>query len=142
MNKVNYQKAKRYLTKCGYEADFAHDAYILWFEKTGKDLFDEPNGTVIRVIKNVMGNAWGKKRYMWRGNTYPKVYIDVELITQPVAEQLVDIELYKQMLPITYQDIFEMLVMGYSCIDIAKQRNVTSTWIYHYRNQIKKILSS
>lgn len=142
MDNKNYQKARRYLMKCGLEADYAHDAYVLWFEKTGRNIFEEPNGTIIRVIKNLMFNGFQKNQYMWRGEKHTKVFVDVEIVSQPVAEQLADIELYKQMLPITYQDIFEMLVRGYSGVDIAKHRGVTPEAIYYLRNQIRKILSN
>ena len=128
--------------KCGLEADYAHDAYIIWFEKTGRNLFEEPNHTVIKVIKNLILNGYQKNRFMWRGNLYPKVFVNIELFAQPVEEQLVDIELYKQMLPITYQEIFDMLVKGYSGVDISKIKEVTPELIYYYRNQIRKILSS
>lgn len=142
MRNDNYQKAKGYLQKCGLQADFAHDAYVLWFEKTGKNIFNEPNGTVIRVIKNLMFNAHQKKRFMWRGQNYAKVYVDIDLPAAQTTEQVVDIELYRQMLPITYREIFDMLIKGYLGTEIAEERGVSPETIYYYRNQIRKILSS
>lgn len=54
MNTTNYTKGRSYcfhLDKTLYR-DILHDAYLNWFEKTGLDLFDEPERKMMRIIKN------------------------------------------------------------------------------------------
>lgn len=74
-----YIKARRYATKCGRGLDLVHDAYIVWWDKTKQNLFDEPIGTVIRVMKNVMFNQY-QKQYQYRvdGSLQIRVFQPIE----------------------------------------------------------------
>lgn len=69
MIRARYTAARRYATRIKYTdpLDLVHDAYIRWYDKTGKDLFDEPEHLVMRMV------YWEFKRWMKENNwTYNK----------------------------------------------------------------------
>src|SRR5688572_416232 len=72
---TNYYKAKRYSYKCGFGVDLVHDAYIQWFNKTGLNLFLEPEGRVMSVMGWMVRKERGKTTQMWRGTNYRRHYI-------------------------------------------------------------------
>lgn len=77
MNNKQYQQAVRYGIKMAGEyhaKDLVHDAYLRWYAKTQSDLFDQSNGTILRVIKNTRSSQYSREGFMWRGKTYPKTY--------------------------------------------------------------------
>lgn len=76
MNKQEYRKAKRYAHKVtsSRDNDLVHDAYLVWFNKTGRDLFDEPNATIVSVVKNLHLKSFQTHSFMWRGEIYGKKY--------------------------------------------------------------------
>lgn len=79
MNKKAYKEAKDYtyfLDSKNYK-DIVHDAWLKWFEKTGKDLFSEDRPLITRVIKNVIGTGLSTRKFMWRGKIYNKRYFEI-----------------------------------------------------------------
>lgn len=71
----NYQKALNYAFHLNKELfrDITHDAFMRWFEKTGKNLFDEHERIVISVVKRTWwSNYIGPSRIMYRGKRYGK----------------------------------------------------------------------
>lgn len=53
MNKTTYTNSRRYVYSLKLEdpIDLLHDAYLKWYDKTGNDLFDEPQYRVFAIIK-------------------------------------------------------------------------------------------
>lgn len=80
MNLRTYQKAKRYAVKIKYSdpIDLVHDSYLMWYEKTGQDLFDEPEGRVMSILWKVCNNYIRRNQWMYEGTRYPKVYVTYE----------------------------------------------------------------
>lgn len=67
MNLVNYKRAQGYAYKIVPQKykDIVHDAYVRWFDKTGRDLFDEHPRVVIKVVKNVAIGARASNQYFY-----------------------------------------------------------------------------
>jgi len=77
MNKKNYQQAVRYAMKIQdqyHSKDLVHDAYIRWFNKTGQNLFDQPEGRILRVVKYTWKSQYSSQGFMYDGVIYPKTY--------------------------------------------------------------------
>ncbi len=77
MNKDNYFRARRYAFKCdpnNYK-DLLHDAYLKWYDKTGRDLFDELDHTRTAVLRWLVKGYKG--RFYSNGVFHPRVYIPV-----------------------------------------------------------------
>lgn len=74
----NYRKAISYvyIAHPAFHRDLIHDAYIRWFDKTGKNLFEEHFNTIKAVLIHVIQAARYNK-FMYRGIEYPKVFIPV-----------------------------------------------------------------
>lgn len=76
MNHLKYREARGYAFKLSPDnyIDIVHDAYIIWFEKTGQDLFEQHRGVITKTIKNLVWHQYQHARFMYRGKIYPKVY--------------------------------------------------------------------
>lgn len=74
MNLKTYQRARQYCRRVTGSVDFVHDAYIKWYNKTGQNLFDEPEVRVIVVLKNTIHNSRIRAMYMYEGQRYYKQY--------------------------------------------------------------------
>jgi len=86
MNKKTYQEALRYSSKINNKdnyRDYVHRAYLVWFEKTGNDLFDESPFTVCRVIRNLKFNDHTKGTFMSNGEVGNKKIYDIDLVDNP-----------------------------------------------------------
>src|SRR5580765_1011671 len=74
-----YHKAKRYILKCNqvWGRDFLHDAYIQWFEKTGKDIFEENIYTILTVLRFILSHH-REKLVIRRGDKeFPRLFFNV-----------------------------------------------------------------
>lgn len=69
-----YNSAFRYAHAIdpAHDRDLLHDAYIAWFNRTGKNLFDEHDGTIRKVIKLERYNSIRRDSYMIRGKRIRK----------------------------------------------------------------------
>lgn len=54
--------------------DLLHDAYLYWYEQKNENLFDNPVGTIARIVKNVNGNKISKNTWYWRGEVNRKQF--------------------------------------------------------------------
>lgn len=79
---MNYQKAIRYATKLirDYNApynprDLVHDAYLEWWKYRETDLFTNPEGTIVRTIKNKHFNNLNQQYYQKDGEKHKKINI-------------------------------------------------------------------
>jgi hypothetical protein len=159
--KINYNKAKRYTTKCGKSIDIVHDAFVAWWDKKGTNLFLENEGTVLRVIKNIIYKEYGRSTFMVRGVKYPKVTYsyddsvwdsDVPSIRRDVArmmtnnhsqEELEIKEYYNSVtekatkLTGTYRMMYTYLSQGFTPTDIEEIEGISSELVHYYRRQLK-----
>jgi DNA-binding NarL/FixJ family response regulator len=67
-----YVKAQGYAFKASPHnyKDLVHDAYVLWYDKTGENLFEKGNGTVISVVKNVIRESWNRRYFIYEGEKH------------------------------------------------------------------------
>jgi DNA-binding NarL/FixJ family response regulator len=67
-----YTKAQGYAFKASPSnyKDLVHDAYVLWHDKTGENLFERGNGTVISVVKNVIRESWNRRYFIYEGEKH------------------------------------------------------------------------
>lgn len=129
-----------------YKTDLLHDAYLYWWEKKKKNLFDEPRGVASQVIRNVFGNQLQHKYYMLRGVKYLRNFVSTspdefgnELLL--TTENPHDILEQKELLTVIGQDI-GMILDGYSQVEIARSKGVTPQAVnYHITKNKKKIMS-
>lgn len=54
--------------------DLLHDAYLYWHDQKNENLFDNPVGTIARIVKNVNGNKISKNTWYWRGEVNRKQF--------------------------------------------------------------------
>jgi hypothetical protein len=143
MNLTNYKAAKRYAEKVknGVDPlDTVHDAYIRWYNKNGKDLFDEANGTVISVVRNVIFNQYEKDhQYVVNGEKRYRAFSPVEdaydlpLSSDPLSEtmavNLLDIVSSNFKTKQDFIFVFDRLVEGHRQVDIAEELGVTAQYV-------------
>lgn len=134
-NKAAYYKAQGYaykLQKKDY-VDIVHDAYVVWFNKTNKSLFDEPSGVIARVIKNIFWNSLNRRLWMYEGVFHSKTFYSIDefpeqvFIPTSVAETPLSILITKDMhnqlghnLKPRELQVLQHLKDGYKQIEISK----------------------
>jgi DNA-directed RNA polymerase specialized sigma24 family protein len=149
MNVKNYRQAQRYVDKLCADRDYVHDAYLRWYDKCGKDLFDETNGTVIRVLKYTILNAWEKGGYMVNGEKLRRSFVEiVDWDTTPrrvdspedimVAHDLHDS--VAVLLKDDYLMVFDMLAQDHRLVDIAEKMGVTPQYVGWLVKRIREIV--
>jgi len=160
MDKKNYQQAIRYAIKMSdnyHSKDLVHDAFLRWYNKTGNDLFDQPLGTILRVVKNVKRSEYSSKGFMFDGVVYPKTFIPLDdpeqnfqLTTERSPEyMLLSKEIFEQVqkgLSEFDHKTFTSMVEGYLIKEITELQNrsgVTMTAsVKRIKAQINKVLSA
>lgn len=147
MNKKVYQHGRRYAEKLDpiNFKDILHDAYIRWYDKCQKDLFDEKEGTVIRVIKNTWVTSKGPNRYMWRGQYYPKVYssdfLDELLNYNDPESQMISKETLEKYIEkidkfdFTKRLVYRYSLLGYKGVEIENLTNISRQLISYHLNR-------
>jgi hypothetical protein len=101
-------------------------------------LFDEPEGTVISVVKNTLRNIQQGNTVMIDGVRYMKVFMSIDLL----ADSLVDyidrndtIEGLMRMFPGKRgRYIFSRLLEGYTPLEISQELGITRQAVY---NQVR-----
>lgn len=153
---INYFKAKRYARKCGYGDDLVHDAYVTWFNKTGNNLFLEPEYRVMAVMGWTVRKERGKNTQMWRGEKYQRRYITLSADTyrgdeyepdnlipnepnqerycsyKEITSRLEALEGFSRL-------VYSYLKNGYSITEIAKAENVSIQKVFHHVKKIRYI---
>lgn len=167
VNEVNYRKARRYALKLGAGLDLVHDAFVLWWDKTNRSLFDEPNGKMCRIIKNLYYRQWDSTRYQYDGVRYQKVFnninhildsktgLDISQADSRDRNRLVmfsgfddfDIKMrYNEVvakgekLKGTYGTIYRYLSRGFTPTEIEEIEGISASLVWWYRKQFKNIL--
>ena len=81
MNKKAYDKALGYAYRLNSKLykDVVHDSYIVWFNKTGHDLFDEDQRVITQVVKKTwQGKYLQKNMYMYRGEKFARSFCNID----------------------------------------------------------------
>ena len=81
MNKKAYDKALGYAYRLNSKLhkDIVHDSYIVWFNKTGHDLFDEDQRVITQVVKKTwQGKYLQKNMYMYRGEKFARSFCNID----------------------------------------------------------------
>lgn len=154
----NQARGYAYALDKQYNRDILHDSYLVWYDKTGRNLFDEHRGVITKTVKNLHMSGWTRKTFMWRGVIYNKIRMLIEsdvsfgvkqinahvpFTNQNPHDLLVyaeTIELIRQRLSSRAQLVFEGLLLGYNQTEIALQMAVYRQIIQYEVKQIKKVL--
>lgn len=151
--KSNYQKARRYASKCGYELDVVHDAYIKWWEKTGRNLFLEKEHTVIKVVKNNILNLQQKSRYVVDGEHRTRTFVGFggiyggEYNEPSIAgnqEQALALKTTIEAghrLRGTARTVFLWLERGFGPVDIAEIEGISQQLVRYHQKRFKLMLN-
>ena len=85
---------KAYRQACGYayklvtagrksHLDLVHDAYIIWHNKTKKDLFDEHPAVITKTIKLIHFSSISlRTRFVWRGEKYNRTFLELDKLNE------------------------------------------------------------
>jgi DNA-directed RNA polymerase specialized sigma24 family protein len=140
MDIKKYAQAKRFAYKLKFvdPIDLVHDAYITWFDKTGKDLFDEPQGRITNVIK-FQFKAWLHSQEWYYNKESQGYRTFVEQIEQsyPITpeDEFIGKELEEKMnkLILSSPDstalILQMRKEGFKNSEIAEELKRTRGWV-------------
>lgn len=151
----NYAKAVRYATKCGFDRDFVHDAYILWWNRHKRNIFNESNGTVIRTLKNLIFSNYNKSTFMSGGavnlkKMYDINYLEVidgadhDVLLSKVGFDDFDIKMeYNAVMEKanelrgTRREIYQYLSKGFTPTEIQDITGISKSLVGWYRNRLK-----
>lgn len=156
---VNYTKAKKYATKCGYGLDLVHEAFLDWHKKTGNDLFNEPEHRVMAVMGWMVRRERNNGMQMWRGQKHFRKYVsfpDFEYYRDESGtnEFLLPVE-PNQYKYCSYNDtvnnldfrlknlkgfaktVYEYIKQDFTVAEIAKAENTYLQRVRHYVNMVK-----
>lgn len=81
MNNKNYKRASGYAFRLVGELnrDLLHDAYIVWFNKTSNDLFEEDPRVITQVVKNVWRSKYIQPMtYVSNGEKFSRTFCDID----------------------------------------------------------------
>lgn len=151
--KDNYNRLRSYCwhLKGEHYMDLLHDAYLKWYDKTGKNLFEEPNYTGAKVIRNIMLSQNQKNYYMWRGENYHKEFIGAVSDMVPDAPNHryrvavsrvtpLDEAIGEDMAHLISPD-FGMVLAGYTQAEIATLTGKSQQLVNYHLQKTKKKLS-
>lgn len=157
MNIRTYQNAKRYATKIKYNdpIDLVHDSYVKWYEKTGQDLFDEPEGRVMSILRNTFRGFLSKNRWTYDKRTQGQrqfyefrgdVTEDSNLVHShnPITPEdyYIAKELKERFVGVvatanpTVKEILNYRYLGYQNKEISEELGVSKSLITHYLKQV------
>lgn len=152
-----YWKARSYagkLTPQNYR-DLVHDAYIVWYNKTQRDLFTEHVGVITKTIKNIYFSSYIKnKTYSYNGVRYAKEFIPIDEDLNPITtydnpieilirkeerlKRLVRLQQIRNDLTEKEKQVFDLTVEGYSTKEIKEELNISTAVLSHKICNIKK----
>ena len=133
--------------------DILHDAFLHWYNKTGKDLFEEGNGTVCRVIKltyygyYIANNTRNRKFEDFEEQSVTTLTPEQQLIEAQTLEitegRIKEINDYIEAhYPKTASNMimaFSMKLEGYVRKEIAKALNVSRQTINYYMSNVRSV---
>lgn len=155
MNIDTYRQALRYAIYVEWRIprDIVHDAYLLWYDQTGKDLFDEPPRLVTAIVKTAIRRTYSASRkvYQWNLEKHHRVWIPIKedpthegegYTPSTVMVDSVDLErtkkLLKKVLSPKQKDILKYVQLGYTGTEIAKKNGVSPQAVHELQGLIRK----
>ncbi len=139
--------------RTAYE-DIVHDAFLTWFDKTGRNLFEEPEITALSVVKKTwQGKYWQRTkitvggrmgRYGWKGELVKRQFINADKVLmvnrvtpedEYIAQELH--ELFMSMDSELRLQIYLYAVEGFSQTEIAKMLNQSKSFINYYFKKMR-----
>lgn len=154
-----YERAKSYAYKLEQRGgllsykDLLHDSYIAWYNKTQKNLLEEPIGVVLKVIKYTFRAKMSKERFQYdkdRNNWRKFVEFEDHICNNITPEKaLIGKDEVKHLIsnielkyPRSSEQMLEALRLkfeGYSQDEIADHLNLTKSHISYYFSNIRKL---
>lgn len=145
--KLLYQKALSYAYFIDPKLykDIVHDSFIRWFEKTGKDLFDEHERTVMSVIKKTWWSYYVQPhQYMRQGMVLMREYVSFDdgfcFNHVTPEDEFIAKELEERFLHcgnMTQLTIYKYAVMGWTQKQIASIMNESPQFINYYFKKMR-----
>jgi DNA-directed RNA polymerase specialized sigma24 family protein len=141
-----YQKALRYAMKCNPAVyrDIVHDAYVTWFNKTNSNLFDQPEGTVIKVVKYTHLKQTERNKYMSGGKWYPRVFQEFEEYMRynkiTPEDEYIASELEMHMIEFSAKqklDVFLYAVQGLDQVTVAAMTGLSTALVNYYFKRMR-----
>lgn len=153
MNNYEYKRACSYARKLTpFYRDVVHDAYLDHYNRTGEDLFDSPNRTIVVTVRNHFYNNVRSNRYMYNGKYYQKVFIRMNapgLIEGTTQEQFVEakfnyhsqdslmddvilkdqVNVVKDNITTRQAYLLDKAIEGYTIMDLAKLEGINQSSI-------------
>lgn len=159
MNVENYRKARSYSFKLDSELyrDILHDAYLAWWNKCERDLFDEHIGTIIKTVKytffaHLKNNVWfynkvnqGQRKFVefdeniFYATTPEDEYIATELLGE-YMELINSVPKDRAVFTgneETTKEILTKRLNGYTNKEIAEEMGISKALITYYLNRTK-----
>lgn len=150
VDNVNYQKARSYAYKINkyIYMDVLHDAYVAFHRTTGRNLFLEPRGKVLKMIKFTYMDLWKYNGRQGRSGTrvdfepYTSVTPEDILIGKETLASLhtIDRAVFRKN-PNTTNDIVSLKLSGYKNTEIAERLDITKALVSYYLRNLKTRLN-
>lgn len=148
MDSKKYYQARSYAYKLdpANYVDLTHDAYVVWFNKTGRNLFDEHRGVITKTIKNLHFTNFRKSRWQCRGVTNKRTFEEFKdqsyTTTTPhdeliAAELATSIENALRTFSPANQEIIGLVASGEPVKDVANDAGVSTQLIYYLRSRLR-----
>lgn len=150
--KKNYSTARRYAGKLKPYSpteplDLVHDAFVTWYKKTGKNLFDEELPTVLTCVRYVFLDFIKRKKWSkdkeWQG-TRQNVELEEHHVVYSITphDELVGKELMERMKTLLNEtngmlhQIIEKRFEGFTNTEIAEKLVVAKSLITYYLKNV------
>lgn len=165
MNRQEYRNACSYARKLTqHYRDIVHDAYLDHFLRTGRDLFDSPNRTIVATVRNHHYNSVRRNRYMYNGKYHQKNYISMNgpsLIEDLTNEEYIQskfdyhtkdsviddiiltdqVKLIKTRITERQGELLDKAMEGYTIMDLAEIEGKNQSSIRKSFSYIKEIVN-
>lgn len=148
---ARYREARGYAFKLTnqYYNDLLHDAYIIWFNKTGKNIFEQHRGVITKTIKNIwMSQEHKRTTWMYDRVIYLKTFVPItedvqEIGYAPSSSDFLtdmfvaeDMGRIRQMLDNRSKQVFDLMIQGYNQAEIAEK---LGTYRQMTQGEVRKI---
>lgn len=155
MNIDTYRQALRYAIYVEWRIprDIVHDAYLLWYDQTGKDLFDEPPRLVTAIVKTALRRTYSasKRVYQWNLEKHHRVWIPIKedptyegegYTPVSVMVDSMDADRFRKklsrILTSKQKDVLKHITLGYTATEIARKNGVSSQAVFEVQGVIRK----
>ncbi|MEB3150289.1 MAG: hypothetical protein VKL60_14915 [Sphaerospermopsis sp.] len=145
MNTTIYNKGRSYCYKLNRTLyrDILHDSWLHWYEKTSRDLFDEPMSRVIRVIKLTWWGYYINPRKVQNRKVFVE-YEDNNLNEVTPEDILIAKEIDEAVIansPKLQIEIYMLAIQGFKPYEICEILDMSKSHVSYYFNKIKSYLA-